>query len=238
YPYVFYDFWHEAKRLISHSKLYNADTTLLDVGTKLFITHGGKNIKYPQGIFIDIFVLEDIPDDEHEFSRMMRRASLLRRISRFLYRMSEENYCTAYTVWKRPFKYTAFCILKLMNRCGIRLPSYKKFFHKFVDVISSYNNPESIRIANLTFVNDDFLGGERVIQKRAHYKDTAYLPFEMLTLPVPACYEDALNQLYGKDWHVFKITHNHGTFFDTERPYTYYLEEGHHFEFREFNAHL
>lgn len=150
--------------------------------------------------------------------------------------MTSEHYFTSPSIWKRPLKYAVFNLLKLLNRWGIKPPSYKKYFHELINLIQSCPNQNSERIANLAFINNNFLGGDRVIQKRANYKETAYLPFEMLTLPVPAYYEDVLNQLYGTDWRVFKITHNHGTFFDPDRPYTYYLEEGHHFELREFKT--
>ncbi len=49
------------------------------------------------------------------------------------------------------------------------------------------------------------------------------LPFEMLTIPAPSGYENALTMFYG--WREFQITHKHGTFFDTEHSYKDYISE-------------
>ena len=243
HPYMCYDFTKEVKRLIAHPKLYNTDTTLIDIRTKYVLTWGRKKIDYPQSIFIDIFILDNITDDEREFRKMMKRASYLQRKSDFLYkfspeRMSSETYYMSPSLWKRPFKSLLYKALIFMGRVGINPPSYKKYFYELLDLIQSCKDTDTERIANLAFINNEMLGGDRLIHKRRNFDSITYLPFEMLTLPAPSGYEDVLNQLYGSDWREFKITHNHGTFFDPERPYTYYLDEGHHFEFKEFNAHL
>ena len=239
YPYVFDEFYNEAKLLVFHPKIYNTETTLIDNSTKNALIHGGRDLDYRQNIFIDIFILDNIPDSEIRLKMMFMKAYVLLRLSGFFHLTELERYVPAnHKAWKRPLQYIFFHLLKMLRRLGVKLPSHKKYFHRLLDLLTSYNSENTRRIANLAFIDNDYLGGDRVIQKRSDYNDIIYLPFEMLTIPVPSGFEGILNQLYGEDWREFKITHNHGTFFDPERPYTYYLDEGHHFEFKEFNAHL
>ena len=51
------------------------------------------------------------------------------------------------------------------------------------------------------------------------------MPFEMLTIPVPANYTSILNKTYG-NWKEFVVggSVHGGVIFDTEKPYTEYLK--------------
>lgn len=62
-------------------------------------------------------------------------------------------------------------------------------------------------------------------RERSWYSDVEYVPFEYLTIPVPVGYDHILKQFYG-DYHQFVrggSSHNN-LFLDPDKPYRYYME--------------
>ena len=208
----------EFGRLLPMSKLSNEDTTILETHTLSMMQKGIKP-GYSQGIYIDVFPLDSLPDDEAESRRFLGR---LRRIINNSSRLFTcmEIYSPAPKLWRRPIKallYQVFTRLNL-NVCHV-------YFRKFFEAIKEGRTPNSKRIAKVVFISDkNFM--KRRIWERAWFDSTVYLPFEMLTLPAPSGYVNVLDKFYG-NWHEYFIKGRHGGFYDIERPYTYYIQEGH-----------
>lgn len=101
-----------------------------------------------------------------------------------------------------------------------------KYFAEFMSIIKNLNYPYSERIAKLVFAHDTQFMTRR-IWERSWFDSTIYLPFEMLNLPAPSGYIDILDHFYG-NWHEYFIRSRHAGFYDTERPYTYYVNEEEH----------
>ncbi|MDD6789256.1 MAG: hypothetical protein PUE04_04025 [Lachnospira sp.] len=57
------------------------------------------------------------------------------------------------------------------------------------------------------------------------YESSVQLPFEFLSIPAPAGYNEILTRYYG-DWHTFEkgTSYHGGTFFDPDHPYTKYIK--------------
>ena len=56
-----------------------------------------------------------------------------------------------------------------------------------------------------------------------YFKDTVYLPFEKIELPVPAGWENCLTAQYG-DWRKMVFTHTHSSDYSADIPYTEYYK--------------
>lgn len=224
YPYFFDEIYKEAKRFVAHSKLYNESTTMIDIWTKDDMKRESiEDFDYRQGIHIDIFIADNVPDDEREFLRMKRKASWFRLVANKLFH-TYEHYRPAYTALKIPFKATVHYVLKILHALGVKIPTSRDLFHKYMETITSYRGKDTKRVANLAFIGDKILGGSRNVWDRSDFSGTVCLPFEMLTLPVASGYENRLTKLYG-NWHEYVIRYKHGAFYDTEHSYTYYYDK-------------
>ena len=217
-------------------QLYNNSTTKLnsrykksfDAGKKLPVNHYGY-------IAIDIFPFDNIPDDENEWNDLYNRLrSIARSKTRVIYYQLlkyTDDYMPHVTPWKRPFSAALHYALGIVNPFlgGVKRALQKWERHtarKFDSMLKSLNYPEGRRVASYTLMYDrKFLSHH--IWERSCFDETVYLPFEMLTLPAPAGYEKILDHCYG-NWHEYVIrNYRHADFFDTERPCTYYTQEGH-----------
>ena len=203
--------------LHSMSKLSNEDTTLLE-NYSLTLMKNGIKPGYSQGIYIDVFPIDNIPDDEVEAKCFLDR---LYRINYFSSKVMSftEAYTPATKLWKRPIKAILHILCTKLN-----LNSHL-YFRKFFEIIRSVNAPKSERVAKIVFIQDPNFRVRR-IWNRSYFDNTVYLPFETLNLPAPSGYIDILDHFYG-NWHEYFIRERHGGFYDTERPYTYYIQEGH-----------
>ena len=212
---------------LAFSKLRNSMTTIIE-GEAEAILHYGKNVKYNQGIFIDIFPLHDIPNDEEAFQKLhAETASIMQQVTKH-YKYSD-GYYPAKKLYKRPIK----SLVKLfMGLSGVCPHSWEKYFRAFMDAINSSENSDSERVAALCWSGNAWAEKINLFQssvfQRSWFTETVYFPFEMLSLPAPSCYEKLLQLRYG-NWREFVIIPPHGHFYDTEHPYTYYTEEGHAF---------
>ena len=212
YPYFFQTEETDPGCMRPHVQIRNSSTTGIIKGD----LNSGK--KFNQGIFLDVFPIDDIPNDERELNEFLNKIYKARRKVDVIKKFTA-NYKPASKWYKRPFKALIYYVLKIF---GV---SYGRYFNKFLDMMKIYNNSNSERVAKLVFIP---LNKSRRIWNRKDLKDVIYMPFEFLKIPVPSGYENILNRFYG-DWHKFvKGVSTHGKmFFDTERPYTYYTEARH-----------
>lgn len=103
---------------------------------------------------------------------------------------------------------------------------------KLEDVEKSCVGRETSHVSKLCMILDPKFMSRR-IWERSWFDDTVYFPFEMLNLPAPSGWDGILRAYYG-NWHEFVIRRTpqgiidpEATFYDIERPYTYYTQEGH-----------
>lgn len=198
YPYFFQTEYTDPGSLRGHAQLRRIDTTgALKTEVKR------KDIN--QGIFIDIFPLDLLPN-EKAFSKW-------RRDLRYYYINSIITY--KYNGVRPSYKF-------LLKR-NIKLPYiYSKtpefWYGKFEDECNKYNSSISEYYGIMKFlINQNSYDYKKPVDL---YKSTSYLPFEMLRVPVPEKYEDALTAQFG-DWHKYEKGGSvHGeVIFDTNRGY-------------------
>ena len=210
--------------MVGFSKLQNEDTTMIDGDNVILMIQRGKKFSHSQGIWIDIFPLDDMPDDDNELSQVFIKAKRYKEIARLLF-TTAYFYTPAPTKWKRPFK----AALHFLSRATNIGEQYKKFYAKYLDTMKFPNCENSKRVSNDFAITerpdtlDNFM--EYRLLQRSYYDETIYIPFEMLSMPVPAGYEAILTQSYG-EWQKLVIRPPHSKFYDADRSYKYYLEHG------------
>lgn len=206
-PYFFQTNETDPGSMRGHAQLRNSDTTA--------ILESERQFRYPfnQGIFIDIFPLDNVPDDPEE------RASFLADIKHTKYRAKQYyRYCLGrpnpkLTAARRAVLYLHFFFLKLRFRQ--RNPYYEKFERDMV----KYNETETKNVAMVT------LSTESCCWPRTQISQPIRVPFEMLSLPIAKDYDALLTKQYG-DWHVMVKADNmhRGVLFDPNKSYKEYLQ--------------
>ena len=171
-----------------HAKMRRTDTTAIldkDLSAKF---------NFNQGIFIDIFPFDNVPDNEIEYNFFMNELYLIKtemlslRSRWWLYERNNEE---------------------LYKRCLDLRDEYEIKRRK-------YNNIKCSHVANLglpSIIPD-------VRKKISELNAYTYMPFEMLTVPVPGGYDSILKRLYGDYMEPVKGTSNHGIIlFDPQISY-------------------
>ncbi len=214
FPYFFQTEYTDPGALRGHAQLRNSLTT------GILKKDEDENFTFNQGIFLDIFVLDKIPDDERLFNKQIKRASRYKRAALLLgnctYRYNEKRICgfrgfckkSIHVIWKK-----FFASKKRVNR----------YYIMFEKEITKYNSSETKRVTNFFQFP---LNKKRRVWNIEDVLETVDMPFEMFQLPLPKGYEVILDQFYG-DWKTYQIgTSTHGeTIFDTNRSYKEYLAE-------------
>lgn len=182
------------------ARLRNSETTcLLDWETKEF------NFSFNQGIFIDIFVLDGIPDNKKEMTHFGNKIERLRRWNLNIRRTKHASF---------PGK----CLYVLLK---ILYPNPDKITEELIKTLKKYKISDCDKIAQICFK----YGPDRIRQK-IWYEETILLPFENIEMPCPAAYDNLLKSMYGDYMTPVKAPTAHGScFFDTEKPYTDYLNK-------------
>lgn len=196
------------------SRLRNSDTTAIQMREKEYA------FPYNQGIFIDIFPLDNIPDNQNELTSFLNQIHYyeshewqMRNMVHF-YRPKKDK-----GLAKRLKFYLKHLWFKYFAR---KKGDYKRLLQSHVELMTSFNRSKTRRIGEVVVSP---LG--RHIWDKEWLMSPVYLPFEMLFVPVPVGYEQCLSASFGEDWKCPKQQGNyHGqVIFDTNRPYTEYFKQ-------------
>lgn len=217
-PYFFQTEYSDLGSIRGHAQLRNSNTTGIRLGE---IGLYGFN----QGIFIDIFPMDNLPDDELECESYLKEVIIRQKKLRFIRAM--------HLPYKIQFKHNLF---KMVFNNGVRFitdvldipfglfrksckSSLEKAYKDFENCASKYNsiNTERIIVTPLAM--------KRFSWNKDLFKGTPiYLPFEMLSIPMPSGYKQILDETYG-NWQKFVISGSvHGELFvDAEKSYLEYI---------------
>lgn len=190
-----------------HGQLRNSETSALYEGTHMF----GQN----QGIFIDIFPLDNVPDDAEDRARFMKRLYRLQKNAK-IYQHLAAGVNTSEGI-KRILKNLLIKSSFIWKR-GNRNPFYER-----LEVLKqTYNGRDTDTWALLFLVLPE--NTERWVYKKEYYHEVVEMDFETITLTVPGGYEEYLNHCYG-NWREYVIGSNiHGSLmFDPYNSYKKYI---------------
>lgn len=162
--------------------------------------------KFHQGIFIDIFVYDEIPDDKEKL------ASFLEQIDRESCLL--KKYCDFRFSFLHPF-------VSIKSYLTI-LPLTKIGFHQaFMNYDKLLKGKAGGSVACVGFSLDI----NHFCRSKDLYQGTIMMPFEDVMMPVPFGYDVILRTQYGDYMKPAKAPSYHGGFLvlDTDRSYLHYL---------------
>ena len=169
------------------------------------------HLKINNGIFMDILVLDCVPDDEKKRKKFLRK--VLRKGIFGLYSSYYVRKFFAY-IFKRDRKITKNYISKMQKK-----------YKKFVKFCTKYNNLGQKSCTTVTFVNPDL--SYPLIPVSA-FEEQQFVPFEFTTISIPKNDTDAiLKALYGENYMTpLRLSSMHGKLYlDAEMPYKDFIKE-------------
>ncbi|MDK7951759.1 LicD family protein [Lactobacillus paragasseri] len=214
-PYFFQTEETDPGSLRCHAQLRNSNTT----GILKF----EEDKKYPfnQGIFIDIFPLDNVPEDRDERLKFVNNLKELKQKAReyydFNHGFAEKPRITGFhTLWQRinfPNKKRGY--ERLFKVYGEKNPYYKEYKEK----VTKYKDSTG-------YVMDIAIHDDSKRLNSQYFGKPKYVPFEMVKMPIPENYDNILNRYYG-DWHKLVRGQNihGGCIFDVKIPYNQYLSK-------------
>ena len=195
HPYVFQTAYSERNFVRGHAQIRNINTT--------GIIPSEINKSFNQGIFIDVFVLDYIPNDEEEYLRQEKAAGNKR------YRL--EMLATPL----KDFRVNLSRIFKAL-KFKLKYPDKKAFnnlYASYEDVFRQNKEQECTHLATSAWKYRSFKRDKRF------YEGTVTKKFEYLELPVPSGYDELLRTLYGEYMTPVQAPNQHGeVIFDTDTP--------------------
>lgn len=171
-------------------------TTAITPSKVLYHTH--------QGIFVDIFPYDAVPNDNANLDRLVTSRNEL---------MDIMTSAAAFDVL-HPFR--SIDLMKYRSRFG-------ELHKRLEDLFRSNPMEECNQVSCLTFLVDP----THLFRNKHWYDGTLYLPFEDVEMPVPSGYDEILTKQYGDYMTPVKASSYHGGFWklDAEIGYENYFPE-------------
>lgn len=158
---------------------------------------------FNQGIFIDIFPLEEIPDDRDVLMKAYKRAS---KIQRFL--KAKNTHVVASGRLTLIFR-------KLKARYEVKKHGWQNIYRESDDVMRELKKYPGTKCAEVVNMGPDLQWDRHV------FDETIWLPFENIQIPAPKDYDTFLRNEFGDNYMTPIMAPNvHGQLiFDTEHSY-------------------
>ena len=201
YPYFLQNTYSDKMYFRGHSQLRNSKTTG-------FITSDiGK--PYNKGIFIDIFVVDVIPDN------IVLRKKYIKNINKKWDSLLLNEYYR-----KNPDPIFVKIHKLLIKHIYYRIFNYKYVFKKYEEYCAKYNNSDNESISYVEYSR----GKEKHIWEKKWFNSISTVPFEFLTIEIPDGYDKRLKKEYGDYMTIKKSPNTHGEVtFDVNTSYEDYI---------------
>ncbi len=199
-PYFFQTHYTDIGYNRAHAQIRKSGTTaILKSEENCFCFH--------QGIFIDVFPMDNIPDDTRALQKMQKKIGFCRKLLGL----------TADYAANEP-KSTA---KNIANKVLSALLKPDKIYAALERASRAYNHKKTRRVAPISafpYIDKMFFPAEC-------YDKIEWVPFENTQAPIPAGYDELLTIQYG-DYTVQKKADSYhgGIIFDSEKDYTEYLK--------------
>lgn len=209
YPYFFQTEYTDPGTLRGHAQIRNSETTAI-------LDSDGLKYKFNQGIFVDIFVYDNVIDDSKLYELQWKDAEhfLNKAFKWSIWTTRYENLSVGY---RKVFKDLVHPVINMLDRLiHFERHSYKKF----EKICARYNDIDTDMMSCLSFrfnCKNDWMYKE-------DFDEIVYLPFEHIMIPVCKGYDRSLKNQYG-DYMKYEIgTSSHGgMILDTEKSYKEYI---------------
>ena len=167
------------------------------------------NQNFHQGIFIDIFCYDAVPDNKDDFEKQRKKGK--QRIKQL------KIYCDPY--WSfTDFKHN-WNVVKA--KWEVWRKGFTKCFQEYDNIYRQFKISDNKYISFIAF----YYELDRYLRDKHWYDETIYLPFEDIMMPVPKDFDKILTLQYGDYMKPVKAPTMHGNFevLDTEKSYLEHL---------------
>lgn len=210
-PYFFQTDYTDRGSARGHIQIRNSNTTAI------LMSELEQKYQFNQGVFIDVFCLDHIPDDNKERNSFFEeikdtKTKALKAVNR-TYRYSKAVRSKT-PLLKRTIKDILCPFFKVLKVEEIANYRFENSIHK-------YNNIKTKEMGLVCILKIGQRYCWESIDLNSKKKD---VPFEFLQIPVPANFDNILTKTYG-EWHEFVVgTNNHGELFtDIDHSYKKYI---------------
>ncbi len=173
--------------------------------------------KCNHGIFIDIFPLDQLPDDDvqlqKQINKLRRLRMLMNAFSRYYSHVEAEGAST--------FKCIAYKMAAFLFRSNIL--NMSDLYKRYEETATKYSTEMTKRVGTIAGTFDN----HRFIYEQKHWvSKTIWLDYENIKVPLPEAYDEILKHSYGDYMTPKQENTLHGeTFFSATIPYERYIEE-------------
>ncbi|MBR5523667.1 MAG: LicD family protein [Clostridia bacterium] len=198
-PYFFQTSFNDKNYSRGHAQLRNSNTTAI-------LNSERGHFVFNQGIFIDIFPLDAVPDDPVQQQAHRRQVNVW-------------NKLLAASV-RYPGSVKKNKIKSLIHLFASVIP-YRWLYRGLEKACRKYNGKDTQRVAMISF--DTF--SDRWVFPRRCFNEVQKAPFENTEIVIPAGYDEMLTIAYGDYMTMKKENSYHaGIFFDPDRSYMDYIK--------------
>lgn len=206
FPYFFQTAISDRTYFLGYARLRNSNTTG-------FIKYN-KSLNYNNGIYIDIFVMDGYVDDAKLLKKQVTKRDILERLL--------NSYYADLSVRKGIKKY-GVSIIKKIDRTFF---SYEKLYDLYNCNLSKFTKSDG----RVSLMTHSYFFIERYWCNVTDLKDSIYVEFENIKIPIPQNYHNILKNSYGDymqlppvdkrgAWHENLIT------YDPDTPYKEYVKQ-------------
>lgn len=211
-PYFFQTEYTDPGSFRKHAQIRNSNTTgILKSELKA-------NLKINQGIFIDIFPVDIVSDDEDKLREQVKKLKKLQStFSKYI------QYKLCYHEPENKIKALAKRIYKQTIQNSLNYEKALDAYKQFEKECGAFNNIKNAKFGSL--ISFDLESIDKYKRVLDSWQDISYFDFEFLKLPVTSDYKFVLEHEYGKDYMTpIKADSCHGgVIFDTNKSYKDYI---------------
>lgn len=200
YPYFFQTPYND-NIYRGHAQLRNSETTAI-------LPHE-KGLVFNQGIFMDIFPYDGIPNNK-----------LLYKIQKIQLN-NRGNIMSWYRCYNKNLNNSLGIKVKhVFSKIFFKVVNFKKYYKKYEKICSRYSSQENVLVSNLCLIYDR----PKYQHKKQYFKHLIFHEFENLNVLIPEEFDKILSKQYGDYMKFKKGTATHGSvILNPDISYTQYL---------------
>lgn len=200
-PYLLQSAYTDVDYYAGHAQLRHSNTTA--------IRPSGCFNPFNQGIFIDVFVLDGIPEDEQKRYEVRKKAN---KTQRFL-KAKNTNIIYSGRI--------GLIFRKLYSKYLVNKRGWQTIYKEAEDMLRETSFDSSKKVSKISF------SGYKYVFDKEIFDETIWLDFEGMKVPAPAGYDKFLKTRYDENYmQPKKAPSTHGyVIFSTERSYKEMLPE-------------
>lgn len=219
-PYFLQTMYNDKGYAHLHAKLRNSATT------GIMKVEAESGISYNQGIYIDVFVLDYVPNEGEDRASKKERIDYMNAVEierRKLYHLMRAT--VNYRVRRDKYMVQTDFLRSIADTSN---KTYEEICQEQAIVCDKVIKETGIKPTDRLYTHEFFSWRERHFFDPKWFRKVKYAKFEMLKVPIPVDYLNVLETWYGKEWQTPIIGAHalHGNMIvDTEKSYKAYIKE-------------